>query len=322
MPSQSPPPSESVLPTHELINEPGVIVAHHGIAVLVRFERGGELSVRVKRKSGHVVGDRVEVSGERLVRLERRTEVRRRDAKGRVHVVAANLDTLGIVVAPEPLQPPGFIDRAAIAAVEVGMSPLLVVNKADLEGGSAFIKNLEEIHGRQMRILTVSAQTGEGMDRLMDYFEVGRRGLFVGMSGVGKSSLLNQLCPEIDLRVGGLHEISGQGTHTTTVATLHSLPKGGELVDTPGFRDFGLVDISSETLATTFFNVGADRLPPCKFTNCRHRSEPECPVLEAIEFGDLSPERYDTYLQLLLEIEAEEEAAWQRKTKTKPRPRK
>lgn len=285
----------------------GLIVAHHGISVEVLFDNGTRRMVRVKRNSGHVVGDNVVVTGEVLKRLPRRTELQRRDARGGIHLVGANLDVLGIVVAPQ--SPGGFIDRAIVAAQSAQLQPFLVVNKCDLDGTAELLVELRRIYGGSVPIFPISAATRTGLGPLEEFLSEGHRGAFVGTTGVGKSSLLNALCPEIDLKVGSLSEYKGMGRHTTTVSTLHALSGGGELVDTPGFRDFGLVDITVEELAEYFPGFEGHRDVACKFRNCRHRSEPECAVLALVEQGRIPAERYATYMEILKEVESLQAAA-------------
>lgn len=282
----------------------GLIVAHHGVAVEVLFNDGERRMVRSKRNSGHVVGDDVSVMGEVLERLPRRTELRRKDARGGIHLVAANLDVLGIVLAP--LSPASFIDRAIVAARAAGLIPFLVINKCDLENTKELVSAVNTVYADCVKIFPLSAATQSGLDPLKDFLSQGHRGVFVGNSGVGKSSLLNAICPEIDLKVGEINLFNGLGRHTTTVSTLHSLASGGELVDTPGFRDFGLVEISVEDLAEHFPGFEEHRNISCKFRNCRHRTEPGCSVVELVKSGRITQERYETYLNLLDEVEAAE----------------
>lgn len=285
----------------------GLIVAHHGISVEVLFDNGARRMVRVKRNSGHVVGDRVEVTGEVLKRLPRRTELQRRDARGGIHLVAANLDVLGIVVALQ--SPGGFLDRAIVAARSAGLEPFVVVNKCDLDGTAELLAELTRVYGSSVPIFPISAALRSGFAPLEEYFSQGHRGAFVGTTGVGKSSLLNVLCPNIDLKVGSVSEYKGMGRHTTTVSTLHALAGGGELVDTPGFRDFGLVDSTVEELAEYFPGFEDHRDVACKFRNCRHRTEPGCAVLMLVEQGRIRAERYATYMEILAEVEGHQAAA-------------
>lgn len=297
--------------TPALTARQGVIVAHYGVAVEVAFADGVRESIRVKRRSGHVIGDDVVVSGEVLQRLPRHTELRRSDPSGNIHLLAANLDLLGIVVAPIPIMPPNFLDRAIVAARAAGLTPFIVVNKVDLNS-SLLLASLQESYGDSLRLFPLSAVSGEGLESLRIFFSEGHRGAFVGTTGVGKSSLLNALCPEIDLRIGALNDYNDKGCHTTTVSTLHRLPDGGELVDTPGFQDFGLVDISVQDLSEFFPGFETIKVNPCRFRNCRHRSEPGCAIIAKVNDGVLSSERYQTYLQLLGEVESAEATARQR----------
>lgn len=290
----------------------GLIVAHHGVAVEVLFADGTREMVRVKRRSGHVVGDDVLVRGEVLERLPRRTELRRRDAMRSVHLLGANLDVLGIVVAAFPIPPAGFIDRAIVAARAADLDPFLVINKCDLEQAADAVATLQSIYAGSVTIFALSAATGAGLVPLLAFLGVGHRGAFVGTTGVGKSSLLNAICPDIDLKVGGLNQLNYKGCNTTTVSTLHALPEGGELIDTPGFQDFGLVDITMQDLAAHYPGFEETHQLACRFRNCRHRSEPGCAVIELVAQGRITAERYATYLEILNEVEAGEVETRQR----------
>ena len=288
----------------------GMIVSHYGVAVEVLFDSGERRMVRVKRNSGHVVGDYVRVSEEVLERLPRKTELRRRDARGAIHLVAANLDVLGIVVAP--MSPAGFVDRGIVAARAAGLNPFLVFNKCDLVQAQSLAEELGSIYAEVVPCFALSAVSGAGLESLRSFLHAGHRGAFVGSTGVGKSSLLNALCPDVDLKVAEVSDHKWLGRHTTTVSTLLSLPDGGELVDTPGFRDFGLVDISSAEVALYFPGFEALEANGCRFHNCRHRKEPGCAVANFVKAGEISDERYQTYLAILAEVEADEEDAQRR----------
>ena len=285
----------------------GLITAHYGVEVEVVFRAGKRRMVRVKRSSGHVVGDDVEVAGEVLRRLPRRTELRRRDGGGGIHLVAANLDVLGIVVAIN--SPPGFIDRAIVAARVAQLQPFIVVNKCDLDDTAGLLENLSRIYADSVQLFAISAKSRTGLEPLLAFLNQGHRGVFVGSSGVGKSSLLNALCPAIDLKVGKVNDHNGLGRHTTTVSTLHALSGGGELVDTPGFRDFGLVDILTDELAIHFPGFEEHGELSCRFRDCRHRTEPGCTIIALVEHGQIVPDRYHTYLELLGEVEADQSDA-------------
>ncbi|MCP3891607.1 MAG: ribosome small subunit-dependent GTPase A [Desulfobulbaceae bacterium] len=259
--------------------------------------------VRVKRNSGHVVGDNVEVEDEVLNRLERQSELCRMDARGGIHIVGANLDVLCIVVTCEPMSSPGFIDRAIVASRAANLTPVLVMNKSDLDCFKSYYKSVQPIFKDSVELFSVSAETGINLHALEDFFSEGHRGIFVGSTGVGKSSILNKMLPNINLSTGEISETKKRGRHTTTVSTLHMLPRGGELVDSPGFNDFGLVDTTIAELATFFPGFEKAVELPCKFRDCKHREEPDCSVTELVEEGEISRERYQTYLQILTEVE-------------------
>ena len=276
--------------------------------MIVRFALKAEtVDAELQSLQDPIVGDNVVVTGEVLKRLPRRTELRRRDARGSVHLVAANLDVLGIVVAP--LSPGGFIDRAIVAAQSAKLQPFLVVNKCDLDGTAELLAELSRVYKGSVPIFPISAVERSGFAPLEEFLSEGHRGAFVGTTGVGKSSLLNVLCPEIDLKVGSLSLYKGMGRHTTTVSTLHALSTGGELVDTPGFRDFGLVDITVEELAEYLPGFEDHRDVACTFRNCRHRTEPGCAVLSLVEQERIPAERYETYMTILKEVESLQAAA-------------
>ncbi len=288
----------------------GTVVSHLGVAVDVDVHPAGNEAddrvrertrLRVVRKSGIVVGDDVEIDGERARPLPRRTALLRRSPGGGVHVVAANLDVVGIVTAVDPPARAGLVDRAAVAAWSAGIQPFLVVNKVDLADADEILAAARERVAGEMPVFPVSASSGEGIDAVAVHLAKHGRGALVGPSGVGKSSLLNCLMPGLDLAVRALSQAHGVGRHTTSVSTLHRLPAGGELVDTPGVREFGLVDVARADLARFFpgFSVVAE---PCRFRDCLHRDEPDCAVVAAVDDDRVPAARYVAYCTLLDEL--------------------
>lgn len=282
--------------------EEAQIVSHLGVAVEVRDGNGDTRMVRVPRRSGFVVGDRVELLGERIHPLPRRNALKRRSPGGGVHIVCANLDGLGIVIAPSPPPRVGLVDRAAVAARAQGVTPFIVFNKLDLDDDGELLEVFTEVFGDAILVLGVSAQSGAGIDSLAETIGALGRVAFTGHSGVGKSSLTNALIPGIELGVGALSEASGRGRHTTTVSTLHALPGGGELVDTPGVREYGLVDITVDELATYFVGFEEILSTGCRFRDCLHDSEPGCVIRTAVQAGRIDEDRYDAYIELLQEL--------------------
>lgn len=293
------------MPTHGE-GELALLVAHLGVAVEVELSTTGErVMVRVPRKSGLVVGDTVLVRGERLAARARRNALQRRSPGGGIHVVCANLDGLGIVIAPEPPPRVGLVDRAVVAARAQGVEPFLIVHKMDLPEAPDVCEIFHEIFGSSVRVIPTHVRDDDGVAGLRAWIGARGRVALSGHSGVGKSSLTNALMPGLSLETGELSAASGRGRHTTTVATLHRLPTGGEIVDTPGIREYGLVNVSPDELALHFVGFEAFVAEPCRFRDCLHATEPGCRVHAAVEAGELDEERYDAYLGLLAEIQAE-----------------
>lgn len=282
------------------------VIAHHGVAVLVRFEdeAGGERQVWLAPDQRAVVGDRVALVRGRLEVLPAHGVLRRMDPRGRERTIAVNLDRLFVVVAAEPREQPGYIDRGLVIARSAGIEPAIVVNKSDLPGAEPLFARLSEIYGASCTVLASSAAERSGLAALETLLSGGRLGALVGPSGVGKSSLVNALVPELALRVSELNRGSGHGRHTTTTATLHDLEGGGLLVDTAGFKDFIAVDVEPAEAARCFPGFESALERGCRFRNCLHRSEPDCAVLAAAEAGEIAPQRMQAYEALLDELES------------------
>ncbi|AYF89773.1 small ribosomal subunit biogenesis GTPase RsgA [Pseudomonas sp. DY-1] len=289
----------------------GLVIAHFGVQVEVEAlegEQAGEV-VRCHLRANLptlVTGDRVvwrhgnQGSGVIVAQLPRRSELCRPDMRGVLKPVAANVDQIVIVFAPLPHPHANLIDRYLIAAEHAGIHPLLLLNKADLvdDENSAMLDDLLGVY-RQLGypLLEVSAREGGGMEDLMTRLD-GHISVFVGQSGVGKSSLVNSLLPGVDTRVGALSELTGKGTHTTTTARLFHFPGGGELIDSPGVREFGLGHVSRGDVEAGFIEFN-ELLGTCRFRDCKHDREPGCALLKALEDGRVHPQRMASYRHIL-----------------------
>lgn len=280
----------------------GRVVAHHGVAVLVRFDEGGTRQIWLSSDQRAVVGDRVRVAGQRLEVLPAHGVLRRRDPKGRERTIAVNLDRLFIVLATEPREQPGYVDRGIVIARSAGIEPAIVLNKLDLPGAASLLATLLEIYGGSCEVVAVSAAERIGLDAIEGMLAPDKLGALVGPSGVGKSSLLNALIPDLALSVSELNRGSGHGRHTTTTATLHVLAGGGTLVDTAGFKDFIAVDVEPAEAAASFPGFESALETGCRFRNCLHRSEPDCAVLAAAAEGRISRRRLEAYSALQDEL--------------------
>lgn len=215
-------------------------------------------------------------------------------------VIVANVDVVVIVVSvvAPPLHP-RLIDRYLIAIQNGGAQPLICVNKVDLlsdpQTRSEELDKLVPYQKIGVQVVPCSSETKEGLDELRTALK-GKLCAFVGHSGVGKSSLMNAMHPELGLATGAVSEGYGRGTHTTTASKLCDLGNGLRVIDTPGIRSFGLWDVSLDELRL-FFPEFDDA--GCKYRNCSHTHEPNCGVKPAVESGVISEARYDTYLRLL-----------------------
>ncbi len=217
------------------------------------------------------------------------------------HIIAANVDRAFIIATidfPEIKLP--FLDRILVTCEVYNVPVTIVLNKVDLYRES-HAEQLEAFHqiyeGAGYPILEVSAKTGEGVEELRAACD-GHASLFSGVSGVGKSSLIKALDPSLDPRVGEISDAHLQGKHTTTFYEMYSLASGGFIIDTPGLRGFGLVDLRKEEIAL-YFPEMLKAAQDCRFTPCTHTHEPGCAVKEAVENGEISFERYSSYLGML-----------------------
>ncbi|MGQ0737540.1 MAG: ribosome small subunit-dependent GTPase A [Bacteroidota bacterium] len=223
------------------------------------------------------------------------------------HIVAANLDqSLLVATLKEPRTSQGFIDRFLVASEMYHVPAVIVFNKSDLYKN----KELEKYNQwKEMyetvgyRVLLVSAEKKEGIEKLKEVLK-DKTTLISGHSGVGKSSLLNVIFPEMSLKTGEISGWSGKGQHTTTFAEMFDLPApgGGRIIDTPGMREFGLVDIEKQELSH-YFPEMRERLNNCQFNNCLHYNEPGCAVKEAVAKEEINEDRYMSYLGILHSIE-------------------
>lgn len=221
------------------------------------------------------------------------------------HIVAANLDQSALIATlKEPRTSQGFIDRFLVAAEMYHVPAVIVFNKSDLYKNKELEKYMQwkamyEKVG--YKVLLVSAEKKEGIKELNVLLK-DKTTLVSGHSGVGKSSLLNVIFPAMELKTGEISGWSGKGQHTTTFAEMFDLPFGGRIIDTPGMREFGLVDIEKQELSH-YFPEMRERLNNCQFNNCQHYNEPGCAIKEAVNNEEIHEDRYVSYLGILDSIE-------------------
>ena len=285
----------------------GLVIVNYGKSQLVE-DRHGNLQRCVARRALDTIvsGDRVtwEATGPQTgvitAILPRQTLLGRRDANRRVRPLAANIGQLLIVAAAKPVPERLLIDKYLLAAELIPVTPVLVINKDDLlDPGER--NRLECLVGEYAAIgypaLFTSALRHTGIERFTQIL-AGKTSILVGQSGVGKSSLIRRLLPDLEIVIGKLSEASGQGRHTTTATTLYHLPTGGHLIDSPGVRDFRPGPAGADELAQGFREF-RPWLGQCKFNNCRHLDEPDCAIIDAEKQGKINKRRLESYRQLL-----------------------
>lgn len=233
---------------------------------------------------------------------ERRSVLTRPDYYDGVKPIAANINQIVIVSAILPELSLNIIDRYLVACETVDVEPLIVLNKIDLldDDAMTFVNKQMDIYRHiGYRVLMASSHQQTGLNALKDAL-TGRISIFAGQSGVGKSSLLNRLLgfEETQILTNDVSDVSGQGQHTTTAARLYHFPHGGDVIDSPGVREFGLWHLEPEQI-THGFSEFHDYLGRCKYRDCRHDNDPGCAIRAAVERGEIAKTRFENYHQIL-----------------------
>jgi len=285
----------------------GRIVAHYGANLDVEDEQHHVHHCLVRANLPKMVcGDQViwQSTGEALgvvTSLVPRTSLlARHDYNGNSKPVAANIDQILIVAAPEPGIDEDTINRYLVAAELTSITPIIVINKTDLLSDTeknALSQQLATYHDIGYTIIYTSIRQRNGLNQLIAELK-DKTSIFVGQSGVGKSSLIKTFIPGANIRVGELSNSTGLGKHTTSVTVLYHLDRGGDIIDSPGVREFGLGNVSAEQLVQGFREF-APYLGQCKFNDCKHLHEPDCGIKNAVQTGDISKQRYDSFQRLV-----------------------
>jgi ribosome biogenesis GTPase len=261
------------------------------------------------------VGDKVEIETEDelentavITKIhDRRNYINRQSprVKHQHHIVAANIEqSLLLATLKEPRTSQGFIDRFLVVSEMYHVPSMIILNKIDLhkkKEEQQFEKWKQMYEEVGYRVIGISVKENISIDEVKALLE-GRITLISGHSGVGKSSLLNVILPELNLKIQEVSGWSGKGLHTTTFAEMFDLPFGGKIIDTPGMREFGLVDIAKQELSH-YFPEMRERLRNCQFNNCLHVNEPDCAIKKAVSDGRINEARYVSYLNILSSIE-------------------
>lgn len=288
----------------------GLVRVSYGAHGVVRLEDGSNLPCQYRRQVGRpYCGDRVQVrmleNGDGVVEkiLPRSNRFLRGDARQRKYVVAVNLDQAAIVIARKPLPSRDLLERYLVAVHSLDISPLIVLNKTDINdydrshAGASVFERIDAYRHLGYRVIESSCKVGGGTEDLAPQLR-DATSILVGQSGVGKSSLVRRLLPDIDVQTGALSDATGKGTHTTTTTMLYTLPDGGFLIDSPGVWEYGLWKLADSELEHGFVEFRA-HLGQCRFNDCRHLSEPGCAVKAACDNGEILAWRYEAYCRLV-----------------------
>ncbi|GAA0858707.1 small ribosomal subunit biogenesis GTPase RsgA [Aliiglaciecola litoralis] len=296
-------------------SRPGVVVGRFGKHANVQDTEGNITKCHIRRTIGSVVcGDNVDfrpgvdatvtVNGVIDIVHDRQSVLTRPDFYDGVKPIAANIDQIIIVSSVIPALSLNIIDRYLVAAEDVQIQPVLLLNKVELLDQQERVeveKQLQIYRDIGYQVLLTSCVTAEGIKQIEDVLK-DKTSVFVGQSGVGKSSIINQLLPDADEAIGDVSDNSGLGQHTTTAAKLLHFPAGGDLIDSPGVREFALWHLPVEKVTSGFIEF-RDYLGGCKFRDCKHLDDPGCLIREAAEEGKISMQRYQSYHKILAGME-------------------
>ncbi|MCW8934575.1 MAG: small ribosomal subunit biogenesis GTPase RsgA [Gammaproteobacteria bacterium] len=287
----------------------GLVITNYGRALIVEDKEKKLHRCVARRNLGSLVcGDQViwqaaladNNEGVVVAVEERQSLLQKPGFGGKLKPMAANIDQIIIVSAVQPEPKPYLIDRYLIAAENLPATPIILINKIDLlddKNKDNITKLVNDYQNIGYKVITSSKVTDSGFDDLLETLQ-SHTSIFVGLSGVGKSSLINHLMPELNIRVGELSAASGEGTHTTTSSTLYTLPCGGILIDSPGVRDFGLWNSTAEDILHGYIEF-KKYIGHCKFSNCSHQHEPGCAIQQALKDGEISQLRFNSYLKTI-----------------------
>ena len=298
----------------------GVVIKTTGKRYTVKTDKGEIVQCRLKGRfriqgikstNPIVVGDKVEVEHESelwmIVKLyDRKNHILRKSVNlsKQTHIIAANIDqALLMITLDSPVTTTGFIDRFLVAANAYGVEVVLLFNKTDLLDDELQTQqeDLQKVYEKIGYICFATSVINDDLSAIKELMK-GKVNMISGHSGVGKSTLINKLQPNLNIDTKQVSDTHKQGQHTTTFSELHELDFGASIIDTPGIRGFGLVELNPSEIGNYFPEFFALK-QKCKFHNCIHKNEPDCVVKSALENGEIAESRHKNYLNMLVEEE-------------------
>ena len=289
----------------------GLVVSHHGRKLVVETEDNQQYDCKLRQNLGDIAcGDSVVIQIDTkdhavvVAVNERKNLLEKTGFAGQAKTVAANIGQVVIVCSVEP-EPNGYlIDRYLTATENLPAEALIIINKIDLlnDENKLVIDSIKETYRNiGYRLIETSIKNNTGLNELKEALQ-NTTSILVGLSGVGKSSLVKMLLPDIEIRIGEISTASKEGKHTTTVSSLYHLPDGGALIDSPGVRDFTPRNRNKEDVVKGFIELKPYQ-GYCKFSNCTHTTEPGCAITEALNKGELSQQRVNSFKKMLEDLE-------------------
>lgn len=280
----------------------GIITTSFGRLFIVEIDGKTYQAVTKGKKTEYVVGDIVEANisnneQAQIMSLIPRKNLIYRSDHCRSKIIASNVDLIVIVIAVKPNFNVAFLNACLLACESTNIQPLIAINKADLAESNAFISQINSLYRDTLGYTTITLSATDNCDELLPLV-AGKSTLMIGQSGMGKSTITNQLVPDANARIGEITKYETSGSHTTTNATIYKLDSSTNIIDCPGLQEFGLYHLNIEQVAE-YFPEMRDFASKCKFANCLHLKEPNCAVKEHIKANPEFNERYAFYTRLV-----------------------